>query len=210
MIKNRIYFIVEKIKILLMNNRWKDYIDKTISQRLEDLHILTKLLWYRKKVKNERALSLGTGAGNEEIDLIKNGWEVTGIDIEPHSLTVVSERIKGMSGKFIFQQSSFNNMILEGQYDYVMAFNSLPFSKKEYLKGIIDNVYQHMKPNAVITINMFGNKHSFVKKGSAIGITISEMKELFKDFEILYLNHQQYTRKDGVVWSTIDLIAIKK
>ena len=51
----------------LNNTKWVSYIDKTKGCRINDLHTLSKLLWFHQK--NKRALSLGTGAGNEKIGI---------------------------------------------------------------------------------------------------------------------------------------------
>ncbi len=49
-------------------SKWESYIEKTKRSRVNDLHILSKLIWMNQK--NKRALSLGTGSGSEVVDLI--------------------------------------------------------------------------------------------------------------------------------------------
>ena len=51
---------------------------------------MIKLLLYKKK---GNALSLGTGAGVAERDLLNNGWNVTCVDREQYSDTVIRESL---------------------------------------------------------------------------------------------------------------------
>ena len=73
-------------------SKWESYIEKTKRSRVNDLHILSKLIWMNQK--NTRALSLGTGSGSEVVDLIKYKWDVTCVDIEKYSEIVLKTRTK--------------------------------------------------------------------------------------------------------------------
>jgi SAM-dependent methyltransferase len=190
------------------NNKWFKFIDRSLNNStLNKLHYQSKLLWYGMRKK--KALSLGTGAGREETDLInKHGWIITGIDIEPYSNEVILKQVK--KNKFIFHNVSFEKMQLTGKYDFVFAYNSLPFMNKKYLSDVVDNIILHTKKDSILSINMFGNTHSFVANGTCFSITISYMKKLFSAFKILYINREQYDINPKDHWDTIDMIAIKK
>jgi hypothetical protein len=66
---------------------------------------------------NCRAFSIGCGPGNEEIELIKGGWNVTGADINPISGEIISERAKFFHGRFDFQNVNLLKIKLTGSYD---------------------------------------------------------------------------------------------
>ena len=81
------------------------FIDKTKGIHANSLHLTSKLLWFNQK--NKRALSLGSGAGNDVIDLLKYNWDVTCIDNEPSSEIAIKSQTKK---KFKFQNVSFENI----------------------------------------------------------------------------------------------------
>jgi hypothetical protein len=191
-------------------NKWVRFINKTNNKRVLDRrHYMSKLLWVSTKPKDRRALSLGPGAGNEEIDLICNGWVVTGVDIEPYSNEVIIKRIKNKN-KFKFQNTSFECMVLAGKYSYVLAYNSLPFSKKKYLHGIINNISSHMNKGAVFVFNLFGSKHTKVIHKKCYSVTEPYIKKLLSNFNIKYINRVQFDRPIGDHWDEFNIIAIKK
>ena len=73
------------------NEHWQNYIFARIGERNYYLHEKVKTL-FPNQCPNCRAFSFGAGPGNEVIDLIKNGWDVTASDISPTSGKVIEER----------------------------------------------------------------------------------------------------------------------
>jgi len=100
------------------------FIDRTKGKPAYSLHLMSKLLWFNQKNKN--ALSLGSGAGNDVIDLLKYKWNVTCIDNEPYSEIAIKSQTKK---KFKFYNVSFENIEYNGKYSYVSAYNALPFGE---------------------------------------------------------------------------------
>jgi hypothetical protein len=188
---------------------WRTFINRTIGNNINNLHKLAKTKYIKKGAG--RALSLGTGAGNDVVDLLKSKWEVTGIDIEPICEQVVLDQLKGIhTGVFLFQNTSLVNMKLSGKYDYVSAFNILPFVNKTDLPSIINNILIHLCKLGVFAFNVFGENHSFIKTNSVFFLAEQSIKSLLTGFTIVHKKRVQYIRKDGTYWDTINIIAIKK
>jgi hypothetical protein len=195
--------------MLSKSTNWQPFINKTIGNNINNLHKLSKNRYIKKFVG--RSLSLGTGAGNDVVDLLISKWEVTGIDIESICEQVVLDQLKGThTGVFLFQNTSLVNMELSGKYDYVSAFNVLPFINKNELPSIINNISIHMCKSGIFAFNMFGKNHSFIKTNSVYSITEVSIKTLLFDFNISHKKRVQYIKKDGTHWDTINIIAIKK
>ena len=188
-------------------SKWESYIEKTKRSRVNDLHILSKLIWMNQK--NTRALSLGTGSGSEVVDLIKYKWDVTCVDIEKYSEIVLKTRTKK---KFEFQNVSFENIEYRGKYSYVSAYNALPFGDKKYLQEIVDKIYKHMVKGGIFVLTLFTNKHTFVKNKNSYGVTREKIGEIFKKYKIEWCEKVEYDqqRKFGVVkWSAYEIIVRK-
>lgn len=162
-----------------------------------------------------RALDLGSGSGNETIDLLSRNWNVLGTDLSPRSGEVISQRAQQLGGRFQFQEGDFSTVRLNDYYDLVISFYSLPFGNKKDLPILITNLSCHMKSGAVIAVNFFGEKHDFVKHGKAYGITKSEINQLFdtNHFKIIYFLNRIYNQRDfdgnQIHWDILDIIAIK-
>jgi SAM-dependent methyltransferase len=183
------------------------YIDRTKGKLAYSLHLTSKLLWFNQK--NKRALSLGSGAGNDVIDLLKYKWDVTCIDNEPYSEIAIKSQTKK---KFKFQNVSFEDIKFDGKYSYVSAYNSLPFADKKYLQQIVNTIYNHLAKGGIFALTLFSNKHTFVKNKKCYGVTNKYISELFMNYNILWCEKIEYDtqRKLGVVhWSSYDIIVIK-
>jgi hypothetical protein len=191
---------------------WDKYI-KNISVRknMRPIHYQAKLLWSAVKTKKPRALSLGTGDGKEDIDLISRGWNVTSIDSEPYSGEYVSGILKTMkkSSKYTFQNVSFENAKLSGKYDYIMAFNSFPFGDKKSIPLIFEQIAKHSAKEAVIAMTMFGPTHSFVKRKRCFSMSKREIISLLEsnDFEVLFIERSNYDDLTNKHWDLFEIIA---
>jgi len=172
-------------------SKWESYIEKTKRSRVNDLHILSKLIWMN------------------QVDLIKYKWDVTCVDIEKYSEIVLKTRTKK---KFEFQNVSFENIKYRGKYSYVSAYNALPFGDKKYLQEIVDKIYKHLVKGGIFVLTLFTNKHTFVKNKKSYGVTREKIGEIFKKYKIDWCEKAEYDqqRKFGVVkWSAYEIIVRK-
>jgi hypothetical protein len=193
--------------------KWEKYINNSKGKPMRPLHYQAKLLWIVKN-KKPRALSLGTGYGKEDIDLMSRGWEVTGVDTEPYvgiHMTKIQKE-KKLKGKFIFQNVPFGDVVLTGKYNYIMAFSSLPFGDKKELAPLFDRISKHTSKKAVVAMNLFGPIHTFVKAGKCYSMTEKSITTLLKpNFDILHMERKQFDRPEvNDHWDEIEVIATRK
>lgn len=183
---------------------WVSFIDRTKGTLPHHIHIMSKLLWAPQK--NKRALSLGSGAGKEIIDLLKYGWNVTCVDIEPYSeIAIKSQTTK----KFIFQNVSFEDTKFSGKYGYVSAYNALPFGDKKHLQFIVDAIYTHLAKGGVFGLTLFDGEHTFVKNGKCFGVNKKYINKLFNEYNIVWCEKIQHNKRANVNWVSYDIIATK-
>lgn len=193
---------------------WREYIDGSVGKSVYYLCNDVQNKFFKMPNKY-RALDLGTGSGNEAIDLVSKGWEVLGTDTSPRSGEVIAERANGLPGKFQFQQGDFSTTRLTGHYDLVTSFFALPFGDKRNLPAVLNNISQHMQSGAVLAINFFGEKHDFVKKGLAYGTNKEEIINYLKAnrFKVIFFLNRVYNQRDfsgdQIHWDIYDVIALK-
>ena len=199
---------IEKNKYIYINmsKSMKSFIDRTKIFEPPILYRMTKVLIYNKK---GNCLSLGPGAGNAELELLKLGWHVTAVDKEIYSYETMREQTK--SKKLEFINIDFNDLKLTKKYDYVIAINSIPFMDKKNIDDLFEKIFTHSKKECTITMTFFGTNHTFVKHGGCFGMTTTEVKKLFKKYKIniKLLGQTATKRPDGVNFDVINVIGVK-
>lgn len=181
------------------------------------LEVMRKYFSDANKAKY-RAVNFGSGSAKEDLDLLKNGWEVLSVDSCDLTHEILSKEAKKLSGTSISFEGNFEDAKLEGQYDLIMSFNSLPFGKKDKLDLILKNLSQHLKnDNGIFVANFFGKKHGFTRQKTAFATT---KKELYKkylengleiiEFEEVIIKNYKTQSGDTVTWHDFKVIAKKK
>jgi SAM-dependent methyltransferase len=193
---------------------WKNYVEATTGNNPYYLYKQVIESFFDSS-KVYRAVNFGSGAGNEDIDLVKRGWEVTSIDQLPYSGEVIKSKIQGLSGTSYFQQHEYLSADLQGDYDLVMSFLALPFGNKDDLPEILVKISKHMRKGSIFVANFFGEDHDFVKRKKAYGITFDEIISLLKanNFKLTFFYNRIYkagSYEDGVIhWDVLDIVATK-
>lgn len=194
---------------------WASYIDASVGKNTYYLYqqVMNGTFLHNK---SHRALSLGAGAGEVDIDLASRGWEIMSVDSSPRSHEILNERMKLIPAKFEFQLSDFEHTVLKGDYDLVVSFFALPFGEKNNLPVLIENISKHMKKNAIFAVNFFGNTHTYVINGQAYGITQDELSNLLtaNGMQIKFFLNRHFTQAglhgEIVNWDVLDVIAKKR
>lgn len=168
------------------------------------------------KVIPKNALDLGTGTGRDAFYLTSQGFRVTALDSEPEAGVVLREiSINTGMPEPKFQLATFNNMVLNEQFDLINASLALPFTKPIDFKAVWSNVVQHIKDNGRFSGHFFGNHHSWSDKPDMTFFTIEACLKLFSDnFIIEFFKIEQEicsTVTEGrKFWHEFDIVAKKK
>ena len=95
-----------------------------------------------------KAIELGCGAGRDTVYLIKNGWEIIGVDRE-NVKTIIEEKLDDKEvNKFTFIQSEFESIEFENN-NLVLANYSLPFCRKEKFNELWDKIVNSIEVNRI-------------------------------------------------------------
>lgn len=195
--------------------QWREYIDGTVGKPLYYLYKDVMKTCFSPNASH-RAIDLGSGAGNEVIDLLSQHWQVLAIDSSPRSGEVITQRAMRFKNNFQFQVGDFSKLILNGHYDLVMSFSALPFGNKKNLPDIMQMLSSHMQSGAVLAVNFFGEQHDFVKAGLAYGVSQADIDNILKQqhFNVIYFLNRIYNQRDfsghQVHWDVFDVIALKQ
>lgn len=209
------FTIVSFAKSPVDKEHWQNYIFARIGERNYYLHEKVKTL-FPNRCTNCRAFSFGAGPGNEAVDLIKKGWDVTSSDINPIVGRIIAERARMHYGKFSFQNREFGDERMRGQYDYFFSFFALPFGDKKKVFKLIRHMSLYSKQDTIVALNFFGPTHDFVKSPDVFAMTEEEVRKLMRSnrFHILYFMHRIYdqpnTMGEMVHWDVFDVIARKR
>lgn len=95
-----------------------------------------------------KAIDIGCGSGRDVIELLKNNWEVIGIDSE-NTEEIIKRRLnENEIANFKFIQSKFENAELE-KNDLTIAFYSLTFCNKNEFNKVWDNIKDNINQSRI-------------------------------------------------------------
>lgn len=169
-----------------MASDWKKYFEQTKNKPPRSL--LVEALPYVKNRK--RALDLGSGALNDSIYLLKEGFEeVTAVDKEQ----VASEIAKILpEDKFKYHIINIEdcNFSLE-YYDLINAQYSLPFVNPESFERVIKDIIGSLNLDGIFTGQFFGERDEWNGDPSMTFVTRQQAESLFSGIEIIKFEEEE-------------------
>lgn len=154
------------------------------------------------------ALDLGAGTGNETLYLLKQGWTIYAIDVQPSAICLIEQRAKkeNIDTKLTAIQENFENIDWNTlpNFDLILASYSLPFVEPKTFASLWQHITNHLNPGGIFVLNLFTKdckKFSSSLMQSMTLLTTDQVNELLKPFYI------HYYKKDA---ETFDIIAVKK
>lgn len=157
------------------------------------------------------AIDLGCGAGRDTIFLLKNGWNVTAIDVETTENYIKNSLSKEEITRLTFINENFSKAEFP-KSDLVIAYNSLPFVKKENFTKIWDKVENCINSGGFFIGTFWGVNDSWnTPQDFRRFMTKDEVINLFEKFDIVKLEESE---KDGISankkpkhWHTFEIVA---
>lgn len=166
---------------------WQRYFDAHLGAPPRPL-LLDALTYFRSP---GFVLSLGCGAGNDEVYLLKHGWHVTCVEKQQLAIAMMKQRPEVMrhANNIRFIQTSFEALSRQDleHYDFVYAGYSIPFCSAEHMDSFIALLLSSLNVNGLFAADFFGPAHQ------DIGIPIvrfsdAEIRKLLTNVHILRLD----------------------
>ena len=177
----------------------------------EDFDQFVKLL---KERKAKRILDLGCGTGRHTMALAKLGFDVYGIDISKNALAVCRKRLAEdhLRAEVILGDMYQTLPYQDNFFDGLISTNALHHALVKDIKKLIGEIERILKPGAVIMVEFprqVGKiRDKEIEPGTVVPIEGSEkgiphhlskdeneLKELFKNFEIIKILKKEKKNK---------------
>lgn len=132
------------------------------------------------------AIDLGCGAGRDCTMLLQSGWNVFAVDSCEDALNLI------LANQWTQEQLNTYAGNMEDAplppADLINAGVSLPFCAPEKFAILWQNICDALKPGARFSGHFFGKNDAWAGNASMTFQNISEVKQLFRDFEIEWFN----------------------
>ncbi|MCK5322056.1 MAG: methyltransferase domain-containing protein [Candidatus Aenigmarchaeota archaeon] len=144
-----------------------------------------------KTIKSGTVLDLGVGEGRNALFLVKQGFEVTGIDISKEAVNKLLKfakkenlDVKGIVLDLV--DFEFNH-----KYDVILSVATLHLVSKDKVIETIRKIKSHTKDKGINLLTVFTKKDIGYKEyPNLYFFNENELKELYKDWQILkYKNY---------------------
>ena len=119
------------------------------------------------------------------------------------------------SERFTFSNISFEEIEELPSSDLILSNFAIPFCKPLFFEEFWETICSSIKSGGYFLGNFFGKEDEWHGKKKLMSfLDINEVKELFKDFEIIEINEKIYDKKTGMGilkhWDVIEVFARKK
>ncbi len=175
------------------------------TQKISEEYKKTDCLWGLKPnkyvtqipkiIKPGKVLDIGVGEGRNALFLVKQRFEVTGVDILKEAvdkfLKFARDKKLDVSGVI----SDIVNFDFKQNYDVIISVATLHLISKDKVIDIIKKIKEHTKPNGINLLTVFTKKDvGFEEYPNLYFFDKNELKELYKDWQIL--EYKNYIKKE--------------
>ena len=162
--------------------------DKRITHRHTIVEYTTAMKYiyeYLNKMNNPKILEVGAGTGLYSIELAKEGYDVTAVELVKHNLMTL--KTKKSSVKAYLGCATDLSMFKDNSFDMVLLFGPLYhlISKDEKLKALME-AKRVVKEGGYILISYYMNEYAIITHGFKDNNILDAIKnkEVDKDFHI--------------------------
>lgn len=206
----------KQIAHILDNTAYKKfYNEKIIEEPIPTANVFNdnafpeRLRWVKRKLKEQGAksvLDLGCSEGSYSLNIAREGYDVTGVNLFTNSIEVANQRAKEfrLDDHAHFFQSDIMEFETDKKFDAVMLFEVIEHVRDP--KSLVDKMMSLTEKDGVCYISTPNGTAD--EKASALGVesenianfefkghvrcyTEKSMRELLKDYEILDLMIKQ-------------------
>lgn len=190
---------------------WTPYYRYTAQRPTRELltQTLNHLQWEKRSRRGWTAIDLGSGAGNETLELLARGWKVLAVDQQRAAADFLARRVPAR------HRRSLTTLVapLEGlelpSAHLVFASFSLPFCSPEAFPGLWRNIRRALRPGGHFAGQLFGDSDSWHGERTMTFHTRAEVLRLARGMKVELIREAE---EDGMAfngpkhWHYFDLI----
>lgn len=159
------------------------------------------------------AIDIGSGAGVETLELLRQGWSVHAIDAQQAAITFLRSAIPSeYRDRCITILGPIESQRLP-KADFIWAGASLPFLTNKAFTSVWKKIVSSLKDGGIFAGDIFGKRHGWSKEASMNFHSSRNVKAILSPLRIDYLISEEgrrMTAMDGVVqWHAFGVIASK-
>lgn len=158
------------------------------------------------------AVDIGCGAGIETRWLLNAGWTVYALDADERSLGLLNSAVAAATTRSRVHTlvADLNDLPSLPTADLIYSGYTLPFTEPARFDQMWRIVKDALAPNAVLAVNLFGDRDSWADMGHGTFLTETQARVLLDGLQLLHFHVQD---DDGMAfsgpkhWHVFDVIA---
>lgn len=195
----RIKYMAERIEMLKTIYGKFDEDKRLTSSRQGQLEYFITMNYVDKYIKSgDKILEIGAGTGKYSIELAKNGYDVTAVELVESNLEVLKKNAEGLMNISAFQGDALNlSRFDDNTFDVTLLFGPMYhlYEEKDRNKAL-DEAIRVTKPDGVILV-AFLSAHAIMMSNYLSG----NFKEGFtanfdEDYKVKHFTEQAFTGFD--------------
>lgn len=122
------------------------------------MRTLDHVHWETRTPRSRRAIDLGCGAGNDSLELLRQGWKVLAIDRQAEALRMLSKRVPArLRGSLTMLVAPMEGLSLPPA-DLINASFSLPFCAPDRFEELWAGIRTSLRPGGHFAGQLFGTR----------------------------------------------------
>ncbi|HTP54924.1 MAG TPA: class I SAM-dependent methyltransferase [Thermoplasmata archaeon] len=122
------------------------------------LRTLDHIQWEGTPRRTRTAIDLGSGAGNDTLELLRRGWRVLSIDQQPAALDFLTRRVPSRHGPNLTMLAAPMEGLTVPTSDLVYASFSLPFCAPPKFPALWAGIRRSLRPGGHFAGQLFGDQ----------------------------------------------------
>lgn len=137
--------VINKHKDIIINKYTEyDEDERLVSNRANNIEYLTTMRYIQKFVKpNAKILEIGAATGRYSIELAKNGYDVTAVDLTPKNVEIMRSKSKRLKNFNCLEADALDLSMFENEtFDMVLNFGPMYhlFNKKDKQRAVSETL----------------------------------------------------------------------
>lgn len=185
-----------KLRLAGEESLWARYAEGTAGR--DPMHFLDVALEKTDghEGRGRLVVDLGSGAGNEALVFLDNGWSVLAVDAEPRALEILDQRVDLAKRPNIqMRLGSFHEIDLP-EADLVFASLSLPFAG-DHFEAALGSGLRAVRPGGWFVGVLFGHNDTWATEPDVFTVDRDLIAAAFEEFENLEIEEEEFDGPSG-------------